>query len=296
MPPITFVDYLIIGSGVEGQHLAKRLLKTKRGVLLLRESELGSASEEPSHEEGTFSSVIAECVKVDRADLPRGTFQVSVGTRSVYRCRYLIMAPRTTLDFSIYGEKLLPTRHTETGWPVLNGELESVNIRHLYFLTKQNGAAGNGGGDARFLHRVLEFRNHRTPFPCKVLPLVPEVLARAVLQRMLQERVSHCVEGAHGDLIFPDYGAVNANYYEDIPLDTLPDGGFAGRVYFFTISLQGKRNNAGHRAIPDACPRLVVVHHGTCREELVLGGHRFWNWDSLRLALRSFFIANLPSE
>lgn len=279
--PITFVDYLILGSSYTGHILARLLWKAKRGVIVL----LSGHARFPNCDHTVFTDT--DVLRISCQGFPRGSYRVETAKKDIFQARYLILAPtlKEPAELDIFRKQDRPARDEYSHQLLVNGEFASVNMQNLYSLSPQDVPQPDAFQQAAFVHRILEYRNHHVHFPCRVLPIATDAMVRAVLQRMSRHYPS--TENACGDLIFPDAEGVNACYYENLPLDTLPDEGFGRCAQFYTIRLC-KADQDEPPINTRRIPLLIVQFCGPEMEELILGRAQL-QWEEMVQALQTFF-------
>ncbi|NUR87571.1 MAG: NAD(P)-binding domain-containing protein [Nonomuraea sp.] len=145
-------------------------------------------------------------------------------------------------DPSIFAPECAPELTINDRFPALTPAMESVNVPGLHFagtLTQSNdfkrGTSGFIHGfryGARALHRLLELRNHGTPWPGRDVSADPAELAAAVIARVNRSSALWQQFGVLADVIVPSAG----RYLEELPVGW--QGPPVGDAPHFTITLE----------------------------------------------------------
>jgi thioredoxin reductase len=150
-------------------------------------------------------------------------------------------------DASIFDGDARPDLVLDDRFPAQTSAWESTNVPDLYFagtLMQVRDFHKSTGGfihgfryGVRALHRVLEARYHRKPWPHRLLAGDATTLMEAVIARVNRSSALWQQFGFLCDLIVvaPD-GVVR--YYEEVPVDYVHDGQFDIAASCFTITLE----------------------------------------------------------
>jgi len=148
-------------------------------------------------------------------------------------------------DASIFDDTCRPELVINDRFPAQTPQWESVNVADLHFagtLTQQRDFKKSTSGfihgfryGVRALHRMLEQRHHGQSWPCLTLSPDPETLMDAVIARVNRTSALWQQFGFLCDLlVVGDEG----RYYEEMPVDHVPDSGLATARDHFTITLE----------------------------------------------------------
>ncbi len=149
-------------------------------------------------------------------------------------------------DASVFDDSCRPALVIEDRFPRLTSAFESATIPGLYFagtITQSRDFKKSTSGfihgfryGARALHRVLNARNHDTPWPMTELEPSPEAIGDAVIARV---NVSSCLWqqfAVIGDVVTVD-GDI-ARYEEEVPVAYVADGGLGPAEHRFVTTLE----------------------------------------------------------
>jgi thioredoxin reductase len=161
-------------------------------------------------------------------------------------------------DASIFDASCMPELMIDDRFPAQTWEWESVNVPDLYFAgtlmqvrdfkRSTSGFIHGFRYGVRALHRILERKYHRAPWPHRVLPADPALLADAVLARVnrtsalwqqfgfLCDLVVPAGEARHNDARHNDAPHHHeARYYEELPVDYVRAGAFGDTYFAITL-------------------------------------------------------------
>jgi thioredoxin reductase len=176
------------------------------------------------------------------------TVSLSRADEATKRIRYdrVIVCTGFRFDSSIFAESCRPELVIDDRFPAQTSAWESVNLPDLYFAgtlmqvrdfkRSTSGFIQGFRYCIRALHRILETRYHGVPWPPRGLPADPEALMVAVLCRANRTSALWQQFGQLCDVIVLE--GAEAAYYEELPVDYVPDSRLAGSGTHFIITLE----------------------------------------------------------
>lgn len=151
-------------------------------------------------------------------------------------------------DDSIFDESCRPEMVINNRFPAQTSEWESTNVPNLFFvgtLTQMRDFKKTTSGfihgfryNARALHRMLERKFHDNDWPHRSIPVAPEALMQAVIDRVNSSSALWQQFGFICDLIVVPEDGSDARYYEEVPRDYALEGEFGENRQYYTISLE----------------------------------------------------------
>jgi hypothetical protein len=225
-------------------------------------------------------------------------------------------------DASIYAGACRPELTIHERFPAQTPEWESTNVPDLYFagtLMQMRDYRKSTSGFIhgfryciRALHRMLEQKYHRNPWPHRNLAAEPEALMEAVIARVNRTSALWQEFGFLCDLIVIGNDG-EARYYEELPVDYLRESEFGAAGSCFTVTLEygpghdqvdpfdvsvgriaqsdmenSEKGRYLHPVVRRYCRgTLMTEHHVTENLE------NDWTWPAHRDALNAFFAREL---
>ncbi|HWO09916.1 MAG TPA: NAD(P)-binding domain-containing protein, partial [Polyangiaceae bacterium] len=190
---------------------------------------------------------------IERIERRDGSYFVSVsfarvnGVVKTYRYDRVIVCTGFRFDPSIFDAACLPELVHNQRFPAQTSAWEATNLGDLYFAgtlmqvrdfkRSTSGFIHGFRYAVRALHRILEQRYHREPWPHRHLATDPDLLMDAVIERVNRSSALWQLFGFLADLIVVTRDT-GARYYEELPLDYVHDSEFGGAESYFTITLE----------------------------------------------------------
>ncbi|MEW7278392.1 NAD(P)-binding domain-containing protein [Aquimarina sp. 2201CG1-2-11] len=149
----------------------------------------------------------------------------------------------------MFDETCKPVLTINNRFPEQSNEWESTNISNMYFAgvlmhmrdfkKSTSGFIHGFRYNVKALHRILEFKNHQTPWPCDVLKMVPEHLMQMVIQRVNITSALWQQFGFLADLITICDEDQEARYYKEVPVDYISSSDLVKKCdSFFVLTLE----------------------------------------------------------
>ncbi|OLR92478.1 NAD(P)-binding domain-containing protein [Actinokineospora bangkokensis] len=188
----------------------------------------------------------------DIAPRPGGGFRVRFRyARTVEKVRELeydrvIACTGFRFDASVFDESCTPALAVNGRFPALTPAYESTTVPGLHFagtITQSldfkkstNGFIHGFRYGVRALHRILEQRDHGTPWPGRDLAAAPEAISDALVARVNRSSALWQQFGVLGDVVTVSGGT--ATYAEEVPVAHVAAGGLGEAAHRFTITLE----------------------------------------------------------
>lgn len=193
----------------------------------------------------------------------------------------VIRATGFEFDDSVFAADVRPERDATGRLPCMSATWESTSVPNLFFagtlmqsrdFRKASSAFVDGFRyNVRTLFHLLEQRFHGGELPGTTLPLRPDAVGRAMLDRVCRTSSLWAQFGFLCDAIAIDPVGCIANYYEDLPIDHATTPGALDQDEVFTISFEwGKwegdvfnieRHPSHHTAHTNVFLHPVVRHY-----------------------------------
>jgi isopentenyl diphosphate isomerase/L-lactate dehydrogenase-like FMN-dependent dehydrogenase/thioredoxin reductase len=152
------------------------------------------------------------------------------------------------MDASIFAPECRPQLTIRDRFPALTHEWESVNVPDLYVAGTLTQSRDFKKYTSAFIHgfrygiraltHMLDAKYEGTPWPCRELSPDPKVLMDAILTRL--NRTSALWQQFHfmSDVVVVDRDEGTARYFEEVPVDHVLEGDFAGDADAFVCTLE----------------------------------------------------------
>jgi isopentenyl diphosphate isomerase/L-lactate dehydrogenase-like FMN-dependent dehydrogenase/thioredoxin reductase len=152
------------------------------------------------------------------------------------------------MDASIFAPECRPQLTIRDRFPALTHEWESVNVPDLYVAGTLTQSRDFKKYTSAFIHgfrygiraltHMLDAKYEGTPWPCRELAPDPKVLMDAILTRL--NRTSALWQQFHfmSDVVVVDRDEGTARYFEEVPVDHVLEGDFAGDADAFVCTLE----------------------------------------------------------
>lgn len=151
-------------------------------------------------------------------------------------------------DTSIFDQDCRPPLCPRGKLPQMTSEWQAVNVPDLYFAgtlmqmrdykKTMSGFVHGFRHNVLALHRLLASKYHGRSWPCQRLPLVPEAVVEAVLDRINRSSGLFLQPGFLADLVVLDPEREEACYYPELPVDYLKDHAFNGAEHYYMVTLE----------------------------------------------------------
>lgn len=188
------------------------------------------------------------------------------GIVKTYRYDRVIVCTGFRFDASIFDETCRPELVHKDRFPAQTSAWEATNVPDLYFAGtlmqvrdfKQSTSGFIHGFryGVRALHRILEQRYHREPWPYRRLSAEPEALMAAVIERVNRTSALWQLFGFLADLIVVTRDG-GARYYEEIPLDYVHDSEFGSAESYFSVTLEYGPDHDRHDPFDPGVERIA---------------------------------------
>ncbi|NUP38737.1 MAG: NAD(P)-binding domain-containing protein [Streptomyces sp.] len=167
----------------------------------------------------------------------------------------VILATGFRFDASLFDADCRPELTIKDRFPAQTDAWESVNVPDLFFagtITQARDFKRSTSGfihgfryGVRALHRILEQRYERAPWPRREVPRTAEAVADAVLERVNRTSALWQLFAFLGDAVLlgdPAEGGAGAAYLEELPVDHLhravSEGVFGPVDRYLTVTLE----------------------------------------------------------
>jgi len=190
---------------------------------------------------------------IEQIEQRDGSYFVSVrfvrvnGVVKTYRYDRVIVCTGFRFDASIFDPACRPELVHHERFPAQTSAWEATNVPGLYFAGtlmqvrdfKQSTSGFIHGFryGVRALHRILEQRYHREPWPQRRLATDPAALMDAVIERVNRSSALWQLFGFLADLIVVSRDG-GARYFEEVPIDYIHASEFGKSESYFTITLE----------------------------------------------------------
>jgi thioredoxin reductase len=151
-------------------------------------------------------------------------------------------------DDTIFDATCRPRLVINDRLPAQTSEWESTNVPGLYFAgtlmqtrdyrKSTSGFVHGFRYNVRALHRIFEQKYHDRPWPTQPLPVTPEGLTRAVIERINRTSALWQQYGFLADLIVVSAPAGDAVHYEEMPIDYVHDGDLGRHAHYYLVTLE----------------------------------------------------------
>ena len=190
---------------------------------------------------------------IERIDRRDGSYFVTVSFSRANEVKKEIHYDRVIVctgfrfDPSIFADDCRPDLVHCHRFPAQTSEWESTNVPDLYFagtLMQVRDFKKSTGGfihgfryGVRALHHMLERKYHHVSWPHEFVSSTPQPLMEAVIARVNRTSALWQQFSFMCDLIVIEREG-RARYYEELPVDYVPDSDFGAAASYFTVTLE----------------------------------------------------------
>ena len=159
----------------------------------------------------------------------------------------IIVCTGFRFDASIFADDLKPELVINDRFPAQTSAWESVNVPDLYFtgtLSQMRDFKKSTSGFihgfrycARALQHVLDARYEGVAWPSREISAKPTEVMEALIERVNRSSALFQQFGFLGDLVTVDEQAGTARYYEEVPVDYIPDSDLGSAASYYVATL-----------------------------------------------------------